>query len=331
MTALYQLDNIRFAYTEDTVLDIKNQEFKQGYVTALVGANGCGKSTLLKLLAFLLSPDCGEIRFAGKTVNKKHMGALRKKVGLVPQNPYLIKGNVTRNVELGLKFHRLDETIRNKRVKSILELLGIEHLANRHVSSLSGGEAQKVALARMLVLEPEVVLLDEPFTYLDRTFIEEFEKLIQQLRDEHNKTIIFTSHNRLQSQALANHTYSLVNGDLIEASLSNLFKGYVHKTGKTFDTGRCMISIPSGYEDCKHIAIDPNGIVLSKIPLDSSMRNSYHGEITGIVNENGQVNVIIQAEERFYAHITRDALNEMNLQISDTVYLSFKSSSVHLF
>jgi tungstate transport system ATP-binding protein len=216
MNKQYQLNNIKFSYANKLILDIQQQHFEQGKITALIGENGAGKSTLLGLLSFILPIQSGEIEFSGEKVNKNEWATLRKSVGLVQQNPYLIKGSVIRNIELGLKFRGIEPVERKVKVRNMLRLLRIENLAERSVKSLSGGEAQKVAIGRALVLDPEVILLDEPFTYLDSDFVEEFESLIIQLRDEHNKTILFTSHNQSQARGLSDQVFCLAKGTLAE-------------------------------------------------------------------------------------------------------------------
>lgn len=217
MSRLYQLNNIQFSYSNKKVLGIEQQSFEQGKITALVGANGAGKTTLLGLLAFIIEAEAGEIEFSGVRATKNNQALLRKSVGLVQQSPYLIKGSVIKNIELGLKFRHIKPAVRQSRAKDMLRLLKIENLADRSVKSLSGGEVQKVAIGRTLVLDPKVILLDEPFTYLDREFVEEFETLIKQLRDKQNKTIIFTTHNQLQAQELSDQVFSLEKGQLTEA------------------------------------------------------------------------------------------------------------------
>ncbi len=214
MRKQYQLNNIKFSYANKTILDIEQQHFEQGKITALIGENGAGKSTLLGLLSFILIAEPGEIEFAGEKVNKNKLGPLIRSIGLVQQNPYLLKGSVIRNIELGLKFRGVDSVEREAKVRYMLRLLKIESLADRSVKSLSGGESQKVAIGRALVLDPKVILFDEPFTYLDSDFVEEFESLIKQLRDKHNKTIIFTTHNQSQAQALSDQVFRLREGCL---------------------------------------------------------------------------------------------------------------------
>ncbi len=217
MSCQYKLSNIQFSYSDKKILDIEQQSFKQGKITALVGANGAGKTTLLGLLSFIFDAEVGEIEFSGEKVTKNNQASLRKLVGLVQQNPYLIKGSVIKNIELGLKFRHVKPAVRESRAREMLRLLKIENLADRSVKSLSGGEAQKVAIGRALVLDPKVILLDEPFTYLDREFVEDFELLIKKLRNEQNKTIIFTTHNQAQAKVLSDQVFSIADGHLTEA------------------------------------------------------------------------------------------------------------------
>ena len=216
MSCQYKLNNIQFSYADKKVLDIEQQVFEQGIITALVGANGAGKSTLLGLLSFIFDAEVGEIEFSGVKVTKSNQASLRKSIGLIQQNPYLIKGSVINNIELGLKFRHVKPEVRESMAKDMLRILKIENLADRSVKSLSGGEAQKIAIGRTLVLDPKVILLDEPFTYLDREFVDEFELLMKKLKNEQNKTIIFTTHNQLQAQALSDQVFSIVDGHLTE-------------------------------------------------------------------------------------------------------------------
>lgn len=211
----YQLRQIRFSYADKIILDIKQQNFMAGKITALLGTNGTGKSTLIHLLAFVLPIQTGEIEFSGECVNYKDITRFRKRIGLVQQNPYLIKGNVSKNILFSLKFHGTSPAESKQRIQNMLHSLKIEHLAERSVRSLSGGEIQKVAIARALVLSPEVILLDEPFTHLDSNFTEEFEQLILKLSNE-DKTIIFTTHNQSQAEKLSDRILNISNGELLE-------------------------------------------------------------------------------------------------------------------
>lgn len=214
MKQQYLLRKLVFAYADKVVLNIEHQVFAAGTITALLGANGSGKSTLLGLLAFILRMRSGEIEFAGEKATEGMYAGLRRRVGLVPQNPYLIHGSVARNIGIGLKFHGVGRVEREHRIKDVLELFKIQDLADRVAKSLSGGETQKVAIARMLVLSPEVLLLDEPFTYLEQDSIACLEILIKNLRDE-NKTVIFTTHDQAQAEKFSEKILALADGKLI--------------------------------------------------------------------------------------------------------------------
>jgi len=332
VTPAYELTDVAYDYGGPSVLEIRDLTVHAGRVAALVGPNGAGKSTLLHLLAFVEAPRRGEIRFFGELTAGGDPVALRRRVGLVPQNPYLLRGSARDNVETGLRLRRVPAPKRRERAERALEQAGVAALAERPARALSAGEAQKVALARALALDPEVLLLDEPFTYLDRASVEELEELIRTLNREHGHTIVFTSHDLVRAQALADTVLGLVAGHVIATSLVNLFRGRVDAERGVFDTGRIAIEVPEGGpSSATHLAIAPGDIVLSRARLDSSMRNCFEGRVTGIALENGHVRVTVAAGERFNAIITRASLAEQMLELGMPVWVSFKSTAVEIF
>ncbi len=331
MTPAYELKDVAYDYGGPSVLEIPELTLRAGGLTALVGPNGAGKSTLLHLLAFIEAPRRGEIRFFGESTAGRELVGLRRRVGLVPQNPYLLRGSARENVEVGLKLRRVGTAQRQERAARALEQVGVLGLAQRPARTLSGGEAQKVALARALALDPQVLLLDEPFTYLDRASVEELEGLIHTLNREHGHTVVFTSHDLVRAQALAGTVLSLVAGHLMATSLVNLFRGRLDTARGVFDTGRIAIEVPEGAAMGTHLAVEPSDIVLSRGPLDSSMRNCFEGRVTSIALENGRVRVTVNAGERFHAIITRASLAEQALELGTPVWVSFKSTAVEVF
>lgn len=328
MTQLYHLNNVTFNYGTEFSLAKVNLGIEQSSVTAIVGPNGSGKTTLLNILAFLNFPVSGDIKYKDIALDKSKSGQFRKSVGYVQQNPYLLRGSVTKNIEFGLKLKHVDKETRSRKVTEIVKLLDIEALSERSARTLSGGEAQKVAIGQVLVLEPEVLILDEPFTYLDKKSIHELEVLILKLKNEIKKTIIFTTHNQLQAQLLSDHVYSVVKGNVFKSHLINLFNGVLDASSRKFDTGKQIIYMPDGISEAENIAIDPKQIVLSREKLDSSMRNHFQGKITGMVEEDRLVKVSVNAGEHFQATITHKALEELGLAIGKDVWISFKSSSI---
>ncbi|HSR62892.1 MAG TPA: ABC transporter ATP-binding protein [Gammaproteobacteria bacterium] len=325
---LYSLHNLGYQYEGRKILDIEHFTFDEGQTLALVGPNGAGKSTLLNLLAFLTRPSRGEIVFMGQTATDRNRAQLRRRVGYVQQNPYLFNSTVLENVELGLKLRHVNRELRRERAMNVVEQLGLEHLAPRRAHELSGGEVQKVALARALVLEPEVLIMDEPFTYLDKRFVQELEQIIVTIRENRAQSILFSSHDQMRARVLADRVCSIINGKLIMESSINLLYGLFRKEDKIFDTGRIRIHTPDDIEECKLIAIEPDQIVLSRQKLDSSMRNSFQGKVKALHMQGKHIEVTVDVGELFHSTITRAAHDELGLTLEDTIWLSFKSSAI---
>lgn len=329
MTLAYRLEEVIYRYGDKTVLDIRSLNIGAGKITALIGPNGAGKSTLLNLLAFLKPPCHGKVRLGEQTAHPKHLLALRRQIGLVAQNPYLLRGTVLDNVELGLKLRGAALKLRRRRALEALGKVGLGGFACRKARELSGGEAQKVALARALALEPRVLLFDEPFTYLDQGSVDRTEKLIRAYIQEQGGTVVFSTHDRLHGLALADEVVSLVAGRLIAAPLVNVFHGRVR--AGSFETGKISIVLPCDVKRGAHASIDPHEIVLSRTPLTSSLRNVFLGRIVAIAEEGGRVRVTVEAGERFQALITHQSLNELALSLGKPVWVHFKSTALNVF
>jgi molybdopterin-binding protein len=329
MNPAYKLKDISFAYSVSPVIRIADLEIPKGEITALVGPNGSGKTTLLHLLGFLLTPQNGEICFLGERVTGKNILTQRRRTGLLLQNPYLFHGSVIANVEWGLKVRGVSHKKRHNRVIAALAQVGLSGYGNRPTRLLSGGEAQRVALARVLATEPDVLFLDEPATYMDRESIALTEKIVKELNKEKETTVLFTTHDITKGYSLADRVLSMVGGSLVPASLANFFRGRV--SGSHFDTGRLSVHLPAGAGEGTHISIDPAHIVISKESLTSSMRNSFQGRIVAISEENGKVRLEVAAQERFQILITAESLTLLDLRLGDEVWLSFKSTAVKIF
>ena len=328
MSAAYDIDAVQSSYAGIPVLRLSQLRIKKACISAIIGPNGAGKSTLMNVLAFLKNFESGEIRFFGEKVRSRDIVDLRRRVGLVPQNPYLLRGSVLDNVELGLKLHGTAFSARRMRAYAALEQLGIARFAKLPANSLSGGEIQKVALARVLAFDPEVILFDEPFTYLDPDSVALLEDIMRDLSNRMQRTVIFSTHAHLDGMALADHVISIVDGKSVETAVVNLFSG--HAENGRFNTGQISVVLANATEQGRYIAISPNEIVLSLEPLKSSIRNRYLGQITAISADNDIVRISIDAGERFHALVTRQALAELGLNLYDQVWVNFKSTAVKL-
>jgi tungstate transport system ATP-binding protein len=329
MIPAYVLENVAYAYAARHALMIDKLTVAAGRVTALIGPNGSGKSTLLSLLAFLRQPTGGEIYFFGRRTCGEDLPALRRRVGLVAQNPYLLRGTVLDNVSLGLKLRGASPSERRAKSLSALARIGLAGFADRPARELSGGEAQKVALARALVLEPEVLLFDEPFTYLDQGSTATMEAILSHYASEERRTVVFSSHDQLHGLALADAVVSLFEGRPLRAPLINLMHGRLE--AGWLDTGRLRIRVPLDMTRGAHLAIDPREIVLSLIPLNSSIRNSFEGRVVMIAEEGARVRVTVDAGEKFHALITPESMEALSLALGKTVWVNFKANSVTVF
>jgi tungstate transport system ATP-binding protein len=325
----YWLEHVVFAYGDKPALTIDHLAISAGRITALIGPNGAGKSTLLELLAFLIHPDAGEMYFFGQPVRREDVLALRRRVGLVAQSPYLLQGSVMDNVELGLRLRGIGKEQRHRRAMDAMERVGLAGFEKRSVRALSGGEKQRVALARALAPAPEVLLFDEPFTYLDQSNVRLVEQVLSNYARQSGNTVVFSTHEQVQGIALADESISLFAGRSVGAPLVNLFRGALRNG--VFDTGKLAIQVPRALDQGSHLSVDPEEIVLSPEPLNSSLRNSFRGRIIMIAEEAGRARITIDIGEKLNARITLESLQSLGLELGKEVWVSFKATAVKVF
>lgn len=193
------------------ILDIDEISVLPGEILAVVGPNGAGKSTLLTLLACLEIPKQGKIYFHGRQVTRKNALQIRRQMAVVFQEPLLLDGTVKENVNLGLALRGQKHQVDTK-IESWLRRFGILHLADQMAHTLSGGEAQRTALARALVLEPEVLFLDEPFASLDSLTKQNLIRQFKNILEESGTTTVLVTHDFSEVQALATRVLVLSEG-----------------------------------------------------------------------------------------------------------------------
>ncbi|MBI1793624.1 MAG: ATP-binding cassette domain-containing protein [Chloroflexi bacterium] len=214
MKALIEIHDLHIRRNGRDVLAIPALEIPRGETLAVVGPNGSGKSTFLLALAHLLIPVSGGIFFEGKSLECWNDLAYRRKLSFIFQDPLLLDMTVEQNVELGLKFRGLPKDQIQARVEKWLKQLGIESLAKRRAGQLSGGEAQRVSLARSFVLEPELILLDEPFSSLDPPTRANLLEGLSTLLAKDHRTAVFVTHNLNEAAKLSHRIAVMVKGML---------------------------------------------------------------------------------------------------------------------
>lgn len=194
MAVIIRAANIRVVKEKKEILNVDELILHKGEILSVLGPNGAGKSTLLLVLALLMPPSSGEISFMGETVTGKNALSFRRRMAVVFQEPLLLNTTVYNNIAQGLKFRGLPRHETSRRVEFWLDKMGIAHLAGRTNRFLSGGEAQRVNLARALVLQPEVLFLDEPFTALDFNTKSELIGELSRIIKESGITTFFVTH-----------------------------------------------------------------------------------------------------------------------------------------
>lgn len=200
-----KLEQVSKRYGQKLIFENLNETFESGKITGLVGDNGAGKSTLLRLIAGLDLDYTGHIYYDGKLLCKP----MYQQITMVFQTPYLLKRSVYDNIAYPLQIrHRSAAEIKQK-TEAMIARLGIEKLAGQYAHKLSGGESQKVALARALIFEPELVLLDEPMSGIDAASVSFMEQMILEYVREYQKTVIMITHNARQAQELCDRIVHL--------------------------------------------------------------------------------------------------------------------------
>ena len=178
-----------------------NLDIYKGEFISLLGPSGCGKTTLLRMIADLIEPTEGSLTVDGETPEKAR---LNRKYGMVFQSPVLYEWRtVIMNVELPLEIIKLDKEERRERAMKMLDLVGLTDFADHYPSQLSGGMQQRVGIARALALNPDILLMDEPFSALDEFTREKLHEDLLRIWSKTNKTIVFVTHNISESVYLS--------------------------------------------------------------------------------------------------------------------------------
>ncbi|MGE5587624.1 MAG: energy-coupling factor ABC transporter ATP-binding protein [Clostridia bacterium] len=214
--AVLELKDVKVCRGARLVVDVPRLAVTRGETLAVVGPNGAGKSTLLQVMACLLRPRTGEVSVFGEKVERgTDLVRLRRRMAMVLQRPYLVDGTVFDNVAVGLRMRGVPRDEVRARVERALDTFGIEHLAGRRARALSGGESQRVSLARAFVLDPEVLFLDEPTSSLDvRARMELLTELGEVVRMT-RVTTVFVTHDVVEIPFLADRTLVMASGRIV--------------------------------------------------------------------------------------------------------------------
>lgn len=332
-----------------TILDSVSFAVESGGFCAVIGPTGCGKTTLLRIADLLARPSSGAILLDGVDHARAGSAACtraRRRMTMVMQRPCMLGGTVRRNVEAGLRFRGARPA--PGLIEAGLEAVGLGGFAERRAETLSGGEMQKVALARALATDPEILFLDEPLSSVDQGFRPEMRSLIASLHKGRGMTVVMATHDLADALALASHVAVLSDGRMIQhgpvdsvllspsslfvasfAGLRNILRATFYGTKAHVGDLEIVMAEPSSGAGC--IVIPPEAVTISASRPDSSMRNCFQGEIASI--ERGPYTDMLNTvtgRTAIAAAVTRESTEKLGLRQGSIVWISFKANSVRI-
>lgn len=207
-----QISNLIKEYEKRRVLDIDELNIKKGSLCGIIGPNGAGKSTLIKMIGGLEEATAGFVHYNGEHMSGKH----NRKITVVFQKPYLLRTTVFHNIAYPLMIRNEKKKDIERKVSQMLEDMGLEDFRDKKSWTLSGGEMQKVALARALVFKPSLLLLDEPTANIDPSSIASMEEMIKKINEREETTVLIITHNIQQAKRLCKEVVFMHKGKIEE-------------------------------------------------------------------------------------------------------------------
>jgi molybdopterin-binding protein len=370
MPPILEIHDLLVERNRRPVLTVPRLDVLEHETLAVIGPNGAGKSTLLLVLSQLIRPARGEIRFRGQPLAPQGELAYRRRLGLVLQNPLLLDASVFDNVATGLRFRGRSAQEIKPRAEHWLEKLGVAALRQRRARALSGGEAQRVSLARAFALEPDILLLDEPFSALDAPtrarLLDDFHALLNTT----DITTVFVTHDMDEALLLGDRVAVLLDGHLRQVDtpevvfsapadpgiaalvgVETVIPGTVLGPAVPGDQlgGEQLLLIEAGQFQFDAVGqaaagrsvllcLRPEAVALWVEGADSlgtagprsSVRNRLHGTIRHLAPQGPLMRVVIDCGFPLVALITRLSAQEMGLRQDLAVGASFKATAVHL-
>ncbi|GAI05298.1 unnamed protein product [marine sediment metagenome] len=329
-----------------------NLTVDEGAYFIVLGPTGAGKTVLLETIAGLYPVESGEIWLSGKEITR--LEPEKRGISIVYQDQALFPHlSVEDNIVFGLRLRKQARQEIAASLDWLTELLGISHLLERKPNTLSGGERQKVALARALSTKPQVLLLDEPLSALDPETREAIQRELRRIHDRLKVTTIHVTHDFEEAIALGDYIAVLGEGGIKQvgapenifrqpnsefvarfAMTRNIFAGEVidRSDGNTvFRTEDAELVVVTDLRGGLHASVRPEDILISPEPLHSSARNSFCGTISSITDKGSTLYLTVTLPPDFVCLVTRRSFEEMGLTEGQKVYITFKASAVHIF
>jgi tungstate transport system ATP-binding protein len=356
MKTILSVRDLHMRRDQRELLFVDQLDIYEGEILTVIGPNGAGKSTLLLALARLMAPSQGRIEFMGQPWEQISPLDYRRRIALVLQEPLLLKTTVAENIASGLKFRGTDRKVVRQRTDEWLERLGIAHLRNRQAHRLSGGEAQRVSLARALAIQPDLLFLDEPFSALDAPTRSRLIMDFKTLLDETQITTLFVTHDQDEAKLFGSRVAVIMSGILkqvgqpeeifsapVDEEVANFVGVETILPGKVIENqqGRVICETAVGNVEAVgdlapgqsvRICLRPEDITLTieNGRKPTSARNHLHGVIRQIIPYGPLTRVLVDCGVSVMVLVTRASAEEMQLTPGLEVALAFKASAVHL-
>ena len=356
---MIRIEAVTKKFRETEILKTISLRILKGEIFTLIGPSGSGKTTLLRLINLLDTPTTGKIVFDGTDTseNEKVRLSVRRRMGMVFQKPAVLNTTVAENVAFGLKFRGVERSQIESRVQSALDLVGLPDFSKRRATTLSGGEMQRVSIARAMVTEPDVLLLDEPTANLDPVSSEIIENLILRINRELHTTVILSTHDMLQGQRLADRIGVIMDGRIVQVGTTNDI--FYHPAGKDIARFVGIETILNGIvttNDGGHASIDSGNAIFEAITTippgqrvmlfirpeevtiairdgdlpKTSVRNQLTGTIKKMLPFGPFIRVTIDFGSPLTALVTRRSSDELGLAVGLTVIAGVKATAIHV-
>ncbi len=348
---MIELVNVNKYYYNKHVLKNINMDIKRGEIISILGLSGAGKTTLLRVINLLERIDSGKIYFDGNDVTnipEDEKVKYRRRMCLVFQKPIFFSGSVFDNIAYGLRIRGYAENEIRRKVKEVLEIIGLEGYEKRNVKTLSGGEAQRVNIARALVIEPELLLLDEPTSNLDPKNTEIIEEVIRDINKERGMTIVIATHDQGQAVRLSDRI-AVINNGVIEQigkkedviynpktvfvarflGMKNIFRGYLSSKKIIFED--VEIETDFSYNGDVYFGIRPEDVMI--VREGKVKENMFKVRINRInlLNPSTYEIEAIFRSHKIYIHVPRHVVQIMKLHEGKYINISFKKESIRIF
>jgi len=355
-------DRLRVERGGATVLDVPSLSVSGGETLAVIGPNGAGKSTLLLALATILKASAGSVLFRGRPVGAGEAALpYRRRIAVAFQEPLLFDGTVAWNAAEGLRLRKVPPAEAARRAGEMLEKLRVAHLAGRSARTLSGGEAQRVSLARAFAVDPEVIFLDEPFSALDPGSREGIVDDLETALRESGTTAVFVTHDRVEALRLGDRIAVMSGGRVAQVGtpdevmnrpadgdvasfvgVETVLDAFVVAAGAgTFvaRAGTPGTSGPApsveavgtcGVGDRVLLCIRPENVTLS-LPggPGTSARNAFPGVVSKVTPQGATHRVVVDCGVLLSALVTTHSVDELGLAPGRPVVASVKATAIH--